>query len=175
MRVALLACTAIPLQSGPFAGAVRPVCADRDATVVASLARESAAFAADRRPGLRAGPQPLPRGILAELGSRPGRQVEGWLAFIPSPDRAGERVAGLVSLVTAGSATGIRYSIGWLLVHPTARRGGVGRALVAQACRRAADLSAGKIWVECRSDWAEAMAFWRSVGFDRVPSPDMLC
>jgi ribosomal protein S18 acetylase RimI-like enzyme len=112
--------------------------------------------------------------MLAELASRPGREVEAWLAIAPAPDAVGDLVAGLVSLVASQAATGIRHSIGWLLVHPAARRRGVGRALVAHACRRAADLAAAKVWVECRSDWAEAMAFWRAVGFERIASPDML-
>lgn len=175
MRVALLACTSIPLQPGLSEAAVRPVCADRDGAVVAWLAEEASAFAVGQGPGVAAGPQPRGRGILAELGSRPGREVEAWLAVIPSPDAGGEKPAGLVSLVASRSATGTRHSIGWLLVHPAARRQGVGRALVAHACRRAADLAADKVWAECRSDWAEAMAFWRVVGFERVTSPDMLC
>lgn len=154
---------------------MRSVCAARDAAVVASLAEEAAAFVGGRRRCFPGGPQPRGLGILAELASRPARQVEGWLAVIPSPDATGETVAGLVSLVASRSATGIRHSIGWLLVHPAARRRGVGRSLVAHACRRAAELAADTVWAECRTDWAEAMAFWRGVGFERVKTTDMLC
>jgi ribosomal protein S18 acetylase RimI-like enzyme len=113
--------------------------------------------------------------------------VEGWLATAAARDTAGERLLGLISLVACRSAARSRHSIGWLVVHPEARRLGVGRALVAHACHRAAELAAETVWVETRSDWPAAIAFWRAVGFaplaatsgtrDTAPgaeSPDML-
>jgi GNAT superfamily N-acetyltransferase len=177
MRIALLACRPKAAQPGnpePFAGAVSAVRIDRDAAIVTRLADDTADGAGGRAGDTVTGPQPRGRGLIAELASRPGREVEAWLATIPAPGDGSPRAAGLVSLVESRSATGIRHSIGWLLVHPAARRQGVGRALVSHACRRAAEQAAQRVWVECRSDWPEAMAFWQAVGFDRTASPDRL-
>jgi ribosomal protein S18 acetylase RimI-like enzyme len=164
MPVAILCCRrpdSISAGRSPPGILLRPVCADRDGQEIVGLG-DSIAGAA----GVANGPRPQGRGLVAELTSRPGRKVEAWLATISSPDATGERGAGLVSLVSCRTATGIRHSIGWVLVHPATRRRGVARALVAQACSRAAELAAEAVWVECRSDWAEAMEFWRAVGFE---------
>jgi len=167
MKVSLLARRiAATVSSPPAAPAgvlVRSFCADRDAPHVARLGE---ALAELPRGGASAGrPARGNRGLLAELTSRPGRQVEGWLATGGGPDAAGEQTLGLISLVACRSAAGIRHSIGWLVVHPAARRLGVGGALVAHACYRAAQLAAETLWVETRSDWPEAIAFWHAVGF----------
>jgi GNAT superfamily N-acetyltransferase len=153
---------------------VHAVRADCDAAIVTRLAQEAADVAGGRARDAVAGPHPRGRGLVAELASRPGRVVEAWLASLPAPAATRVWAAGLVSLVESRSAAGIRHSIGWLLVHPAARRRGVGRALVSHACRRAAELAAETVWVECRSDWHEAMDFWHAVGFDRTASPDRL-
>jgi len=189
MRVSLLARRiAAPVSSpraAPAGVLVRSFCADRDARDVARLGEALAELPRGRS---SAGtPARKSRGLLAELTCRPGRQVEGWLGTIASPDTAGEQKLGLISLVACRSPGGIRHSIGWLVVHPAARRLGVGRALVAHACYRAAQLAAETLWVETRSDWPEAIAFWRAVGFapqapiapkgapaPGVGSPDML-
>jgi ribosomal protein S18 acetylase RimI-like enzyme len=145
---------------------LRLFCADRDTLGIVLLADAVARSAADR-PGPRpAGPRPRGSGLVAELTSRTGRQVEAWLATIPASDVATERVVGLISLVRSQSATGIRQSIGWLLVHPDARRQGIARALVAHACRSAMPQIGAAVWVECRSDWNEAIAFWHALGFE---------
>lgn len=175
MRVAALACRPaqrFPPETEASGLSLRSACAGRDASIIAGLAEEAATMAGAGRPG--AGPEPRGRGLVAELASRPGREVEAWLAITQAVPTAGDRVVGLISLVAARSATGIRHSIGWLLVHPAARRRGVARALVARACRRAAELGAEMVWVECRSDWADAMAFWRAVGFGPIPATDMI-
>jgi len=142
--------------------AVRSVCADCDAELITGFGVELA-----RVRGVEAAPGPLPRagGLLAELASRPGRTVEAWLAVrkLPGPDSG--RIAGLASLVICRTPTGWRHSIGWLLVHPADRRQGVGRTLVAQACRRAVETAAETVWAESRADWAGAIAFWPAVGF----------
>ena len=164
---------------------VRSFCADRDARDIARLGEALAELPRGRDSA--GSPPHESRGLLAELASRPGRQVEGWLATAAARDTAGERLLGLISLVACRSAARSRHSIGWLVVHPEARRLGVGRALVAHACHRAAELAAETVWVETRSDWPAAIAFWRAVGFaplaatsgtrDTAPgaeSPDML-
>jgi ribosomal protein S18 acetylase RimI-like enzyme len=164
MSVALLCCrlpAAIAGEEWPPGLGLRAVSADRDAR---DIARLSDAVAGDAT--VPAAPGPRGGGLLADLASRPGREVEAWLTIMPASD---ERAVGLISLVRSRSATGVRHSIGWILVHPAARRQGIARALVAQACRRAAKLAAEAVWIECRSDWAEAMAFWRAVGFEVQP------
>lgn len=118
---------------------------------------------------------PRPAGLLAELTERPDRRVEAWLALADlgadvSPGRG--VAAGLVSLVSGRGSTGVRCSISWLVVHPEFRRQGLGRLLVERACGHAWAQAAGAVWVECRSDWATAVAFWTAVGFSAdVPRP----
>ena len=172
MPVAVLCCRrpdAVAVGSTPLGFLLRSVCADRDALDIARLADSFTAARATSLARVPAAPQPRGRGLLAEIMSRPHRQVEAWLAVVPAAEDACGRLAGLISLVRCRSATGIRHSIGWVLVHPDARRRGVARGLVAQACSRAVELAADSVWVECRSDWAEAMAFWRAVGFEERP------
>jgi len=117
---------------------------------------------------------PRGAGLLAETVSRPDRQVEAWLALpdgCPGSHAPGQPVPellGLVTLVAGRSAAGERASIAWLLVHPEARRSGIGRLLVGRALQRARAQGAREIEVECRSDWQEAIAFWEAVGFRRV-------
>jgi ribosomal protein S18 acetylase RimI-like enzyme len=117
---------------------------------------------------------PRGAGLLAETVSRPHRRVEAWLALPDAcpgghrPGQPGPELLGLVTLVAGRSAAGERASIAWLLVRPEARRSGIGRLLVGQACRRARDQGAREIEVECRSDWQGAIAFWEAVGFRRL-------
>lgn len=102
------------------------------------------------------------RGLLDELASRPGRRVTAWLA---RPDGAADRAIGLVSLVAAGPAAGVRHSIGWLLVEPGHRRRGVGTALVHRALAEAGRWGATEVWVETHTAWPTATAFWKHLGF----------
>ena len=144
---------------------IRCVGLEGDDALTAELARAAAAA-----PG--SGPRLTGAGIVAELAPRPGREVEAWLAL--TADQNPPRAIGLVTLVKAGATPHCRWSMAWLLVHPAARRQGVGRRLTVEACRRADQLGAAAIWVECRSDWREAIGFWQACGFvparARVPS-----
>lgn len=121
-------------------------------------------------------------GLRASFESTATRSIAAWIAkprpadipapsrprpaIIPAPSRprpaeTDAPLVGLVSLVT----TPRRHAIGWLLVHPAARRQGVGRALAAAAIDFARERAAREIWVEVHPDWSGAWAFWRSVGF----------
>jgi GNAT superfamily N-acetyltransferase len=161
MRVIRLVCRhPRQLVAPPALGnvAIRAACIDRDGQLVTQLAT---ATAAEGPPA-----SPAATGLLAELASRPNRQVEAWLAVSAAAD---QRPLGLVSLVTSRGSdrATARYSLGWLLVHPEFRRRGVGRQLVAHACRRAWMLGAGEVWVETRADWTATMGFWAALGFAR--------
>lgn len=107
---------------------------------------------------------PLPAGLAAELTSRPGRRVETWLAWPACEPPTGEP-AGLATLVTVSGGQPTRVSIGWLLVHPAARGRGLGRRLVASLLTVARQRTIASVWVETRSDWLAATAFWRACGF----------
>jgi ribosomal protein S18 acetylase RimI-like enzyme len=89
--------------------------------------------------------------------------VETWLAWALEPPT--ESPAGLATLVTAAGRQRIRHSIGWLLVHPSARRRGLGRRLVTELLAVAAKRDVPDVWVETRSEWPAATAFWRACGF----------
>lgn len=111
-----------------------------------------------------------PAGILAELAGRPGREARGWLAWPtadwrPAAGGGGDAGCplGLLTAVVRPAADGPRFSIAWLLVHPRARRRGVGTALVATAIAAAADLGAGQVTAETSPGWPAAGAFWRSL------------
>lgn len=152
---------------------IRPACLEADAEAVAELALSLAAATSG------AGPNPRPQGLMCELRSRPGRIVRCWLAWpLPvdnTPGQAG--LGGLVTLVESRGRPGAaRFSIGWLIVRPDARRLGLGRALVAAAVRHARSAGADVVWTETSRDWPAA-EFWRAIGF--VPSrspgyPDIL-
>jgi GNAT superfamily N-acetyltransferase len=120
--------------------------------------------------GLTAPLQPLPTapiptapGLMAELSGRPNREVEAWVAVPSSSGNA--IVLGLAALVTSSGSTGLRKSVAWLLVHPSARRRGIGRSLVETLCHEVSSRDQPEIWVECHTKWEIAMAFWRSMGF----------
>lgn len=140
---------------------IRPhVAGADDAAVTVLAARVAAASAA-------AGPRPRTAGLLAELRGRPGRSVSSWLAWPRGADGSCDTAAaGLVTLVEArdrGNAS--RWSIGWLLVRPDARRRGLGRALVATAVGHARAAGADAVWTETSAAWPAA-TFWRAVGFE---------
>lgn len=116
----------------------------------------------------RDGPRPRADGLAAALVGRTGRDVDAWLAWSAGVEREcrGDRADGLVSLVRAlVQGGGQRWSIGWLLVRPEARRQGLGRSLVETAVHHARAAGATEIWAETSAAWS-AMAFWRAMGFD---------
>lgn len=99
--------------------------------------------------GLRA------EGLLAELASRDGRAVRGWVC------RADDRsLAGLVSLVESGVAERRRFSIPWLIVAPLSRRRRLGSWLVIHALQAACAAGAAELHAETKADWHDAVAFW---------------
>ena len=130
---------------------VDPVHALRDLTAIASA---GAWHTAASEMALR------PEGLAAEVTSRPGRELWAWIAR----ERAAEsRPMGFVALVRAGSLAVPRWSIGWLVVDPAARRRGIGTALVASAVGFAGARGASVVHAETLDRWPAAVAFWAKV------------
>ncbi len=141
------------LDPSPLGVEFRPFQHRRDNDLVAELARALAADAA--------GPRPTEAGLVAETASRPGRSVETWLATgVERPEPLG-----FVIRVTGCGSARVRHSIAWLVVHPAARRRGVGRGLVSLACRQAHELGASEVWAASLAQWPNAIAFWQANGF----------
>ncbi|MCE9630765.1 MAG: GNAT family N-acetyltransferase [Planctomycetia bacterium] len=97
-------------------------------------------------------------GLCGECTPRPGRNVLASLARIDDVDPAG-----MVTLTVAGQGEARRFSIGWLVVAPAARRRGVATALVRHALAQAQVAGAAVVYVETLGTWADADAFWRSL------------
>lgn len=93
--------------------------------------------------------------LQAVLAARPGRDVHAWLAMDAVAGQEA-RTLGFVSLIVAAT----RHSIGWLLVHPAARRRGVGTALVDRVIAEAGLLGASDVHAETLRRWPAATAFW---------------
>lgn len=99
---------------------------------------------------------PVPATVFAGvLAGRPGRDVRAWVAQDEKQPRDGQ-VLGFAALVVAPP----RLSVGWLLVHPAARRSGVGTALVDRVIAEAALLGAREVHVDTLTRWPAAVAFW---------------
>ncbi len=98
-----------------------------------------------------------PGGLATEVTSRPGREVWAWIAREHAEE---SRPVGFVALVRAGCLAVPRWSIGWLVVDPAARRRGVGTALVATAVRFAGARGASVVHAETLEKWPAAAAFW---------------
>lgn len=161
-------CGTFEIPAPPVACAIGRYRPDRDrATLVALVASGSESAAT-------AGPRPRPAGMVAELEGRPGRSVDCWLAWQTAEDggQGAGPALGLVTLVQSRRGEdGTRWSIGWLLVRPEARRQGVGRALVAAAIGHARAGGAEAVWTETSAAWPAA-AFWRALGFEPSPPAD---
>ena len=94
---------------------------------------------------------------LGDLGDGHGRS-ETVVVF----DGVGE-VVGTGTIVQRSDATAeiVRMS-----VSPTARRGGVGRRIVEDLVDRAAARGVERVVLETTSTWTDAIAFYRSCGFE---------
>lgn len=101
---------------------------------------------------------PTPVGDFAGLlASRADRVVRAWLAW-PRAQQAACPL-GFITLIAAGR----RFSIGWLLVHPQARRRGLGTALVDHVLNASAALGAEVVHAETLTTWPAAAGFWQRI------------
>lgn len=166
---------------------IRPLLGPLDLAAAVELAGQSRT--GDGTPAGRLSPS----GLRAELTSREGRRVHGWLAWPvvrePSvtpqaPDPAsgmppaadavssGDRCPlGMVTVVDVGRPPLVRASIAWLLVHPAARRHGVATALVRRARAEVGRLGGEFVSAETLSSWPAATAFWTRVAGDEAFEP----
>jgi GNAT superfamily N-acetyltransferase len=100
------------------------------------------------------------REYLAEV--MPGERRISWIAQEdPSPDGTPGAIVGQVHVLLLGSIGVLE-----VLVHPAARRGGLGRDLVLRAARRVYQEGFESIGVEVVGD-TPAVAFYESLGFTR--------
>lgn len=111
-----------------------------------------------------------PAGLQAEMNSREGRTVRGWMAWRAGdgPPAADHCPLGLVLLVETGRGPRVRSSIAWLLVHPAARRQGVATALVRRAVADVCARGGTAISAETLSSWAAAASFWSRLAEEPV-------
>ena len=103
-------------------------------------------------------------GLLGECTSRPGRNVSAWLARADTIDPAG-----LVTLTVVTVGVKRRFSIGWLLVAPAARRRGVATELVRHVLVQAQAAGASEVHVETLESWTDADAFWQNLAARFTP------
>lgn len=131
---------------------INPLDADRDAEAISTLLERCRIS----QEGMAA--RLTVAGLCDECTPRPGRNVLASLARIDHVDPAG-----MVTLTVAGMAATRRFSIGWLVVVPAARRRGVATALVCHALAQARTAGAAVVHVETLGSWADADAFWRTL------------
>lgn len=102
-------------------------------------------------------------GLLAGLTGTPRRHVRLWIA---THDQDG--AVGLASLTESathfpGEGGHARMSIGWLIVMPAHRRGGLGLALLAEVAAAALRHGVEQLHAEVHSRWEDARRFWDRV------------
>lgn len=89
-----------------------------------------------------------------------------WLAVLASRERRRpENVVGAVALGRAGRPPHDRASIQWLMVDPTQRRRGIGRALIAVVEQAAWDSDERELSLETHADWREAIRLYEGCGY----------
>ena len=169
-------------EDGPWSVGVQRISSASDWSALAKLGEHGA----QKHPNGVASDGHLARaftasGLLCELASRENRDITAWFArdLTRIKDRVDDGIRGSrvessrlecavdceeIGVVTlAQTATG--WSIPWLLVHPAARRRGVGRMLVNTAVNHARSQGAIAVTAETLAAWGNAAAFWPAVGF----------
>lgn len=100
----------------------------------------------------------------AELTSRWWWQPKRmWLAEADGP-----QLVGSVTLAMRGEPEAARPVVHWLMVHPTARRRGLGRLLMAHLEAAAWDAGHRQLWLETHAAWQSAEKFYTNLGYAPV-------
>jgi ribosomal protein S18 acetylase RimI-like enzyme len=97
-------------------------------------------------------------GLAADVRGRQNRTVRAWAAVRPEGS-----IVALIGLAEATVTGDRRFSIPWLVVHPSDRRRGTGAAMAREALAAAAIEGAVHVTVETLTTWAAARAFWEAI------------
>jgi GNAT superfamily N-acetyltransferase len=87
-----------------------------------------------------------------------------WLAT----DVSAERVVGSVTLALREGTDSTVLVVHWLLVDPACRRRGVAKLLMSYLERAAWDNGWRQIELETHANWAAAVGFYQSMGYEAV-------
>jgi len=96
------------------------------------------------------------------------RADRSWLA---APREAPQHLVGAVTLALRNGEKGCLPVLHWLLVDPTWRRRGVGRLLLTLLEQAAWDAGWREVELETHAGWADAIAFYHSMGYGPVRDP----
>nr|WP_210422924.1 MULTISPECIES: GNAT family N-acetyltransferase [unclassified Cryobacterium] len=77
---------------------------------------------------------------------------------------------GGIRRIDAGEAGGMRYELKHLYVRPAARGGGVGRAMMTELERRAAEFGAAEVVLDTNASLEAAAQLYRSSGYRDIPA-----
>jgi GNAT superfamily N-acetyltransferase len=102
----------------------------------------------------------------AEMSGQPWWRAE-WMWLAVAQD-APQQIVGSVTLAVREGAAGSVPVVHWLLVDPRWRRRGIGRMLMSRLERSAWDAGWRELQLETHANWTEAVAFYRSLGFEPV-------
>jgi GNAT superfamily N-acetyltransferase len=139
---------------------------DDTADVARWLALQQAAFAEQAKPV-----RPWTAGdFCREMTRQPWwRSDRAWVVEpVSDASKSAEVDRPLVGAVVLAERRGSsppRPALHWLMVHPGWRRHGMGRWLVATACRVAWDEGHRQVWLETHSAWNDAVRFYEALGF----------
>jgi GNAT superfamily N-acetyltransferase len=96
------------------------------------------------------------------------RDEHAWVAAHDDAANEYQLLAGAVILGCREGAESAVPVVHWLLVDPTFRRRGVGRALMSRLERAAWDAGWREVQLETHAGWASAVAFYHSMGYAPV-------
>jgi GNAT superfamily N-acetyltransferase len=102
----------------------------------------------------------------AEMSGKPWWRKD-WTWLAAPIDLPGQLVGSVTLAVREGEAGEVLVAH-WLLVDPRWRRRGIGRLLMAHLEQAAWDAGWREIQLETHANWADAVAFYQSMGFEPV-------
>jgi len=92
-----------------------------------------------------------------------------WLAMVAetteNDEPRGEILAGSVTLLIGRAGCSVSARVHWLLVHPSFRRRGIGKLLMATLEQACWDADIRQVSLETHRNWTAAVTFYRSLGY----------